>query len=58
LENGKILVEFFDADLAVSDILRLAVVPALQGDAVSATEGSGPAGLAVVDVPTNWHALC
>jgi hypothetical protein len=58
LENGQILVEFLDAGLAVSDILRLAVVPALQGDAVSATEGSGPAALAVVDVPTNWYALC
>jgi hypothetical protein len=58
LENGQILMELLDTSLAVSDILRLAVVSALQGDAVSVTEGSGPAGLAVVEVPANWCALC
>jgi hypothetical protein len=50
--------ELLDTGLAVSDILRLAVVSALEGDAVSVTEGSGPTGLAVVEVPANWCALC
>ncbi len=58
-ENRQLIL--FSVDEAFDNkvnIFRLAVVLALQSDAVSATEGCGPAGLAVVWVPVNRCALC